>query len=205
MKLNICGIYMWTNTLNGKRYIGQSVDLSKRLSRYKGGHFKGQRALYAAFKKYGKENFVFEILWSSTTLDIDALNNFERDFIYLFDTMAPNGYNLKEGGNNGKLSDETKKKIGESNKNISNETRQKMSEASKGNKRCLGRKLSEETKHRIGKANKRPILQYSLDGTLIREWDSAADAEKELNINKGIYKCLKGKSKTSGKFIWKYK
>ena len=50
---------------------------------------------------------------------------------------------------------------------------------------------------------KKPILQLSLDGELIREWNSATDVGKE--VRKGISKCLRGKSKSSYGYIWKYK
>lgn len=69
-----------------------------------------------------------------------------------------------------------------------------------------GHKVSEETKEKISEAKKIPILQYTLDGIFVRVWDSALSASIELNINKSsISACCKGKLKTSGGFIWKYK
>lgn len=57
-----------------------------------------------------------------------------------------------------------------------------------------------------GKDRHKPILQYDLDGKFIKEWESATEAQKKLKIsNKAIFNCLKGKCKTSGGFIWKYK
>ena len=53
------------------------------------------------------------------------------------------------------------------------------------------------------KGNNMPVLQYSLDGELIREWECAADVGKEVKSN--ICKCLKGKYKQAYGFIWKYK
>ena len=50
---------------------------------------------------------------------------------------------------------------------------------------------------------KKPILQYDLDGNFIREWSSATDVSKEAQEN--ICKCLKGIRKTAYGFIWKYK
>lgn len=50
------------------------------------------------------------------------------------------------------------------------------------------------------------IVQYGLDGVEIKDFRSAVDAEIELGINhKAISQCLRGKSKTSGGFLWKYK
>ena len=50
------------------------------------------------------------------------------------------------------------------------------------------------------------ILQYSLDGEFIKEWNSILSAEEKLEIWKqNICKVLKGKRITAGGFIWKYK
>lgn len=52
----------------------------------------------------------------------------------------------------------------------------------------------------------RKILQYSKSGEFIREWQSAAEVERELNINhSNIASCCKGKRKSSGGFVWRYK
>ena len=53
------------------------------------------------------------------------------------------------------------------------------------------------------KSNNKPILQYSLDGELIREWECAADVGKEVSGH--ICLCLKGKTKSAHGYIWKYK
>jgi hypothetical protein len=50
----------------------------------------------------------------------------------------------------------------------------------------------------------KPILQYTLDGKLIKEWNSINEAIRHYN-NTGIGCCVKGRNKTSGGFIWKYK
>lgn len=54
--------------------------------------------------------------------------------------------------------------------------------------------------------NKKPILQYDLNGVFIKEWDSATDVQKELGYNNSsITNCCKKISKTSYNYIWKYK
>lgn len=51
-----------------------------------------------------------------------------------------------------------------------------------------------------------PILQYDLDNNFIKEYKSATEAARLLNLkNTPITNCLKGRSKTSYGFIWKYK
>ena len=52
----------------------------------------------------------------------------------------------------------------------------------------------------------RKILQYSKSGEFIREWQSAAEVERELNINhSNIASCCKCKRKSAGGFVWRYK
>ena len=53
------------------------------------------------------------------------------------------------------------------------------------------------------KSNNKPILQYTLDGELVREWECANDVGREARVN--IYYCLTGKTKSAYNYIWKYK
>ena len=79
----------------------------------------------------------------------------------------------------------------------------KTSEAWKEAKRKS--QLPEIRARRIAKI-KKPILQYDLEGNFIKEWPGVIDAERELGIFSGsISTVCKGKQKTAGKFIWKYK
>ena len=51
----------------------------------------------------------------------------------------------------------------------------------------------------------KPILQYTLDGELVRKWETTYSIEKNMLIHHSdITKCCKGKQKTAGGFIWKY-
>lgn len=51
-----------------------------------------------------------------------------------------------------------------------------------------------------------PILQFTKDGTFIKEWPSAKEAGRQLVISQGnICSCLKGRLKSTGGFVWKYK
>jgi hypothetical protein len=53
--------------------------------------------------------------------------------------------------------------------------------------------------------NCKKIIQYSLDGNTIKEWDCISEVSKELNINRGsIENCANNKSKSAGGFNWKY-
>lgn len=52
---------------------------------------------------------------------------------------------------------------------------------------------------------KKPVTQMTLDGKVIKLWDSASDVMKEIGIDaSGITKCCKGKLKKTGGYKWQY-
>jgi hypothetical protein len=59
---------------------------------------------------------------------------------------------------------------------------------------------------KIGAAvRKRPVAQYSMDGELIRIWESARNIRDELGIfESNVNKCCNGKIHSYKGFIWKY-
>ena len=92
-------IYLWTNLINGKHYVGQ-VCTSVRV-RYNAHINDSQKAkpksgIGSGIKKYGLENFDFRVLCTGIT-DWEILNKLERYFIAEFDSLR-NGYNQNEGG-----------------------------------------------------------------------------------------------------------
>lgn len=153
----ICGVYEIVNIANGKKYIGQSINI---LTRWKD-HIKELNKnksrctlLQRAWNKYGADNFVFNILKKCNEDDLDY---FETHYISLYDTIN-SGYNIESGGNKQKhLAESTKKKIGDANRGrkASEETRRKMSESQKGEKNPMhGKHHTDETKEKIGMNNK---------------------------------------------------
>lgn len=146
----------------GKVYIGQTTrPIEERFKKHqqKG---SGCVAIYNAIQKYGWDNF--EKDWYECP--DDDLNKHEELMIEVLGTLAPDGYNLKEGGGNGKYSEESKKKMsealcGKKNPNygktgeanhmygriLCEETKKKMSEAH------TGKPHSDETKQKIKEAN----------------------------------------------------
>ena len=122
-------IYKITNKINGKAYIGQTTqDVRKRWRRHCSNSEK-DGAISKAIKKYGKSNFIFEILKENID-SIDSLNVLEIYYINTLSTMSPNGYNLIMGGNNKTPSEETRQRMSDAKKRatISEEHRQKMME-----------------------------------------------------------------------------
>lgn len=92
------GIYKITNLINGKIYIGQSVDIKKRWRQHKrNSQIKGReydKYLYRAFRKYGLENFSFEVIEECNE---DLLDEKEQYYISYYDSYN-NGYNMTQGG-----------------------------------------------------------------------------------------------------------
>lgn len=132
-------IYKITNLLNGKCYIGQTIQkLSKRLGRHKNDKRPG---ISQAIKKYGWKNFSVEVLEECENRE--KLNEREIFWIAKLNTKAPNGYNLTIGGKGGGehiVTEETRKKLSESHmgqpaywkgKHIPDEVRAKVSEGLK--------------------------------------------------------------------------
>lgn len=68
-----------------------------------------------------------------------------------------------------------------------------------------GKRRSPETKQRISEARKKPVLQFSLDGTVVKKWDCAKNAELLTGIDAGhISKVCKGQRKSAGGYKWLY-
>lgn len=88
-------IYKLTNLINGKVYIGQTKQKpSARLNRHAFNARSGETApLYHAIRKYGIENFSFEVIDGANAGD--ELSYREIHHIYAHGCLAPNGYNLK--------------------------------------------------------------------------------------------------------------
>ena len=97
----ICGIYKIANQINGKCYIGQSVNIKRRWRSHKSKSFNPldiqyECPLYRAFRKYGLENFSFEILEECRK---EELNEKESFYIKKYNSnLESYGYNLTPGG-----------------------------------------------------------------------------------------------------------
>lgn len=106
-------IYQILNKVNKKSYIGQTI--RQFSERYKAENFEKythNNILKQAIKKYGKENFCFYILEDNISTMAD-LNKKEIYYIKKFNSITPNGYNIKTGGNNGTKTYYLKKYTGE--------------------------------------------------------------------------------------------
>jgi group I intron endonuclease len=153
-------IYKTTNKINGKWYIGQHS------GSVEDDYLGSGTALKKATAKYGKENFIREIIQFAPNKE--TLNKLEEAYVSEYDVADPMCYNLKSGGDqNIILSSATKAKISATmkGKKQAEETKAKMSAAHKGRKHSeetkakitaakKGRKPSEETKAKMSAAHK---------------------------------------------------
>jgi group I intron endonuclease len=194
-------IYITTNLLNGKKYIGaHSTD------NINDGYIGSGRYFLRSVKKYGKENFKREIIQECDP----SLNlTLEQKYIKYYNTLSPNGYNLSPTGGlglKGKQSEETKRKISKSNsialagvkrskesirKQIESrkgfkqteETKKKIGDSHKKNKALVGFKHTEETKKRMSNSKKKSI-----------PWNKGIKTgERDLETRKKISKSSIGK------------
>jgi group I intron endonuclease len=142
-------VYKITNTINGKAYVGQTVNsIQERFRTHCATYSEGKcPALWAAIQNYGKDKFTIELLWSEPGCTIEVLDAKEIEMITEHATIVPNGYNLMSGGHGARHNEESRKKISDAKKKlweekgdeiraqikergVSDETRQRMSEAS---------------------------------------------------------------------------
>ena len=151
-------IYLITNTINQKQYIGFTTKSpEKRLVE----HFKDKRNRHVcnSLRFYGLDKFTIEVLYQSKQLD-HCKNVMEPYFIAEYNTYKGVGYNMTLGGEGtpGKhWSEESKLKISKANKGRkhSEKTKQNMREAQKHRP-----PISEETRLKMSKSSKgRPMTE----------------------------------------------
>ena len=143
-------IYKITNKINGKCYVGQTTQAVEHRF-YEHCYKNSKSAINNAIKKYGKDNFIVEII--SECSSKNELLKQETFYIKSFNTIYPNGYNLTTGGEFSSPSESVRQKISISlsGKKRPEEVCKKISESKSGKKVAP---CSEERKIKIGLANR---------------------------------------------------
>ena len=215
-------IYVTTNLVNGKMYVGQKkmrVDWKTYLG---SGH-----AFKKAVKKYGRENFERKII--DIAFNADELNYLERMYTKMFDVMNKREwYNICYGGRQG-ASEYHKKplKLFDINGNLI-QRYDSLSAATKdtGESRdvirnsCNGKTVMTQQKHiwrweeddfnkyptgRTKDKRSQKIKCYSFNGDFIEMYDSFHEAERLTGVLRaGIKLCCDGIHSTSGGYVWRY-
>ena len=204
-------IYMYTNKINGKRYIGQTNDFNRRYKEHIAAMTNENDNEYIypiqrAFRKYGLDNFEVKILKENLNTQC-LLNFYECYYIKKFDLLCKNGkgYNLSDGGSNGNnFAGKTDEEM--------EEIRQKQSEAHKG------KKHSEKSKQKISNAKKgenNPFYgKHHTEESRKKMRENHANNKGENNPNYGkhpseetkqkLSKARKGKNNPKAKRVYQY-
>jgi group I intron endonuclease len=193
-------IYRWVNKINGKTYVGSSVNLTIRFYKYYSftqlnSPTKRKTAIYNALLKYGFENFKLEIL----EYCVEGVNPVEREQ-YFLDLLKPEYNILNKAGsllgfkhkaetlkffkNERKVSDSTRENLSKVavGRVLSPEHRKKLSEQKEGIK------LSSITRAKISKAavilRGVTISVKDLETSVTTEYASLTEAAIALGVSR---------------------
>ena len=209
-------VYVHKNLKNEKYYVG----CTRQNPSYRWNNGKGYQTNSKMWKDIQNsdwnKDWVHGILGKFDNKQ-DALN-YEAFLIAMLDSIE-NGYNSSTYSSYG-FTEETKRKMskaqtGEKNhmfgKHHTEGSKKKMSDNHadfRGEKHPLfGKHHTEGSKKKMAESKGvYGILQYSKDGELIAEYQSTMDAERHTGCHHAhICACCKGKRKSCGGYIWRYK
>jgi len=222
MEEKICGIYRITNTVNGKSYVGQSVDVKSRISHHRS-ELRNNRHensyLQNAWNKYGEENFTFEILERCSRNELDEREIYYIDHFKTYKTF--NGYNLTLGGDGTHIVNEVLQfdAYGNFIKEYENGivASEELNISAGTIYACLTKRIKKadmyifvyksEYKDKsslewwLDSNRNTPVEQYDLYGNLLNTWASCAEIVRELGFNP--IQCLIHVTKSCHGYIWK--
>lgn len=219
-KIYACGIYE-VIAPDGKIYVGQSRDIFSRWMYYKSKKCKDQRLIFESFMNFGVENHIFKIV---KAFDMDCqqveLDFLERSVMLSHVSNGVEMLNLTVGGiektkySSKSLEWMTKRMEHEPNGSKKRKEKRALSRSLRAKKEKVEPKLNKNDEFywsvtRVEnnlKVFANPVIQLSLDGGFIKEWESMASASRNLNISpKTIRKSLLGIFMPKNKFKWVYK
>lgn len=215
----MCGIYKIENLINGKIYIGKSVNIEKRFKTHINDSFNKNKPSYnhlihRAIRKYGVENFSFDVIEQCSE---DELDQKEVYWIYTYNCCVldgeDNGYNMTRGGEGGSSIDAYKLyELWDNGLSIG-----EIAETLHHDRHAISARIKEyknytqdENKNRkyglIAKSKHKAICQYDLNGEFVNEYESILDASVKTGIGyRTICSNIQGNSNSAGGFQWRYK
>ena len=204
-------IYEYINNVTGKVYVGQTVDPKGRKRSHRYNTNFDDTYFYRALRKYGENSFTYNVIEECSQ---STLNDREIYWINQRGSIAPNGYNTKQGGSQALHSEESKAKMSEARMGI------KFSESHLENlrKSHIGNTHTEETKEKLRNLHlgrkwdpsshikraetlrenqlliMKPIERYNDRGEVVRSYPSVRAAADELGvISARVVECCQGK------------
>lgn len=217
-----CGIYKIENLINHKIYIGQSIEVERRLQKHK--TIKDNFYIHKAIQKYGVENFSFNIIEECPVNQLDTKQIY---WIQYYNSLIPNGYNMVPGGSNG--AGLAKGKVIQKY-SLQGDFIQQYNSASQASIKndinlgniincCNGKrnhagyfqwKWKDDTEKEITPIEvtliEDEVLQYSLEGQFIKQYNCAAQVCQLFKFSKSaLSNACNGKIKNLNGFQWKYK
>lgn len=148
--VGVSGIYQIVNCINGKSYVGQSNNLSRRFREHRSKRDSSCKTISRAFKKYGRHNFKFVLL---EICGVETLSDRE---IFWIAKLKPE-YNRTAGGDGcaaHSISEKTRRKLSMSGKAqwASKTDEEKASVISRFIRPAKGHPVSCETRRKIRRA-----------------------------------------------------
>ena len=211
MKIKRWSVYAHISP-KGKYYIGiTSKKVTQRWGKGGRGYLHKQKngnyvhTYFAnAILKYGWDHFIHEIL--AENLEETMAKDMEKELISKYKLLNLS-YNITDGGD-GRLgvsfnhSEESKNLISKNHRRVQSEsTKKKISDLQVGKKFPQWRKDLLSNAHNKEKIK---VNQLSLEGVLIRSYNSYTEASKITGVSSGnISLACRRKYKTAGGFIWK--
>ena len=186
----ITGIYIITNIVNGKVYVGSAKSIFSRMACHKYRLSKNKHTnkhLQSSYNKYGGHNFKFDVL-ELTDVDKKIIQEREEFYINIY------GSNNKKFGYNKRINCETNAGI-----KASCESRKRMSISH------MGINQSEDTKRKIAVSLYKEVYKIAPDGIIVCKYDSIISASLENNLPKqNISMCCRGKISHAGGYYWTF-
>lgn len=196
-------IYMFTNKINGKKYIGRTIN--KFIDRYVGCRWwenPSNKYLKNSIEKYGIENFEISIL-EYGVIDKEDLKRLEELYIKEYNCRYPNGYNYLPGGEDFSdttlLSQLNAERLSKDYKFYDHKIN-KIIDVHNLSKFCRDNNLSSTMMSNVANGYYKKHKQYTLIDVLIKKWNLISPSGENFIVLEGELRpfCKKNNIHKSG-------